>query len=243
VEFQFADFGTESVTQLGLNCGTWFFRSGCAAQMLVRMPCVGGITLGAFHSGEFEGFWSRFCGIKILYPVTPQETFEALVAGFFDPNPCIVLEHKLLYVSKGGDISFDGDISKVWRERQYSEGTDCTIVALGAMSDVALEAAKIANASADVWNPFVINPLKFDKIIESVKKTGRFMVVQESTNAAGLGDRFISIVSRECFSYLKKPPVLIAAPDMPVPFAPELEMLYRPAKELVAKEISQLIGA
>ncbi|MBD3392397.1 MAG: transketolase, partial [Chitinivibrionales bacterium] len=87
MEFQFADFGTEAVTQLGLNSATWYFRAGRPAPMLLRFPCGAGITLGAFHSGEFEGLWSRFPGLKILYPATAQETFEALVAGFYDPNP------------------------------------------------------------------------------------------------------------------------------------------------------------
>ena len=133
IEFQFADFSTEAVTQLGLNAGTWYFRTGCAAPMLVRLPCGGGLTVGAFHSGEFEGLWSRFPGLKLLYPATPQETYEALLAGFYDPNPCLVFEHKLLYWSRGGDIDFDGDLQAVWRPRRYTEGTDLTLVALGAM--------------------------------------------------------------------------------------------------------------
>ena len=115
IEFQFADFSTEAVTQLGLNAGTWHFRTGCAAPMLVRLPCGGGLTVGAFHSGEFEGLWSRFPGLKLIYPATPQETYEALLAGFHDPNPCLVFEHKLLYWSRSGDIDFDGDLKAVWR--------------------------------------------------------------------------------------------------------------------------------
>ncbi len=120
IEFQFADFSTEAVTQLGLNAGTWYFRTGCAAPMLVRLPCGGGMTVGAFHSGEFEGLWSRFPGLKLLYPATPQETYEALLAGFYDPNPCLVFEHKLLYWSRGGDIDFDGNLQAVWRSRRYA---------------------------------------------------------------------------------------------------------------------------
>ncbi len=243
IEFQFADFSTESVTQLGLNSGTWYFRSGKEAPLLVRLPCGGGITLGAFHSGEFEGLWSRFCGLKLLYPFTPQEMFEALVAGFYDPNPCMVFEHKLLYGSaKGSDINFDGDLSKVWKERQYAAGTDCTVIGTGAMLDVALAACKELGGSFDIFNPFVLNPLRPLQIIESVRKTGRLCVVQESTATAGLGDRIISMVCRECFSCLKKAPVLVSAPDAPVPFASELEVLYRPDKDRVKLVISQLIG-
>ena len=93
VEFQFADFSTECASQLGLNAGTWYFRAG-RGPILVRLPCGGGLTMGAFHSGEFEGLWSRFPGLKLLYPATPQETFEALLAGFYDRNPCLVFEYK-----------------------------------------------------------------------------------------------------------------------------------------------------
>jgi 2-oxoisovalerate dehydrogenase E1 component len=243
VEFQFSDFATECATQLGLNCGTWFFRSGSAAPVLFRFPCGGGVTLGAFHSGEYEGVWSRFCGLKLLYPFTAQEAFEALVAGFYDPNPCLVFEHKLLYGSaRGANIQFDGNCTNVWRERQYAEGTDCTIVATGAMCDVAISASQSIKSSVDIWNPFVLSPLNPVRIIESVKKTGRLMVIQESTEAGGMGDRIVSLVCRHCFSSLKKQPVLISAPDMPVPFAQELELFYRPSRERVAKELSKLIG-
>ena len=97
--------------------------------------------MGAFHSGEFEGLWSRFPGLKLLYPATAQETFEALVAGFYDPNPCLVFEHKLLYWSKSGEIDFDGNLESIWRPRRYTEGTDLTLVAFGAMVHEALAAA------------------------------------------------------------------------------------------------------
>ena len=141
LEFQFADFSTETATQLGLNAATWHFRSGCPAPMLIRLPCGGGLTVGAFHSGEFEGLWSRFPGLKLLYPATPQETFEALVAGFYDPNPCLVFENKLLYWSRSGDVDFDGDAAAVWRPRRYTEGNDLTLVAFGAMTHEAVRAA------------------------------------------------------------------------------------------------------
>ena len=242
IEFQFADFSTEAVTQVGLNAGTWHFRTGAAAPLLVRLPCGGGLTMGAFHSGEFEGLWSRFPGLKLLYPATAQETFEALVAGFYDPNPCLVFEHKLLYWSRSGDIDFDGDVEAIWRPRRYTEGTDLTLVALGAMVPLALAAATQSGCSVEVWNPLVLQPLEIGPIAESVKKTGRLLVVQESGETQGLGDRLVSLLARECFSALKAAPELISTPDAPVPFAPELEAAYRPNQEGIRRAIRAILA-
>jgi 2-oxoisovalerate dehydrogenase E1 component len=243
IEFQFADFSTEAVTQLGLNAGTWYFRTGCAAPMLVRLPCGGGLTMGAFHSGEFEGLWSRFPGLKLLYPATAQETYETLLAGFYDPNPCLVFENKLLYWSRSGDIDFDGDLKSVWRPRRYAEGSDLTLVALGAMVHPALAAAAQAGGGVDVWNPLVLQPLDIGPIAESLERTGRLLVVQESGETQGLADRLVSLLTRECFHALKEPPEIISSPDTPVPFAPELEAAFRPSQERICKAISAFLAA
>jgi 2-oxoisovalerate dehydrogenase E1 component len=241
VEFQFADFSTEAVTQIGLNAATWQFRTGQPAPILVRLPCGGGLTMGAFHSGEFEGLWSRFPGLKLFYPATAQETFEALVAGFYDPNPCIVLEHKLLYWSKSSEINFDGDLNAVWRARRYTEGSDVTLVAFGAMVHEAIAVAKVSRYSVEVWNPFVLRPLDLQPILESVRKTGRLLVVQESGADQGLGDQVISQVVRNGFNVFKRPPRLVASPDCPVPFAPELESDHRPNRRILEEAIAQLM--
>ena len=240
-EFQFADFSTETGTQLGLNAGTWYFRAGQPAPMLVRLPCGGGLTMGAFHSGEFEGFWSRFPGLKLLYPATAQETFEALVAGFYDPNPCLVFEHKLLYWSKSGEIAFDGNLESLWRPRRYTEGTDLTLVAFGAMVHEALAVAARSPRSIEVWNPFVLQPMDIGPILESVCKTGRLLVVQECGAMQGLGDHIISSVCREAIGVLKCPPKLVAAPDLPVPFAPELEAYCRPNSHRIEAAVDQMV--
>ena len=81
------------------------------------------------------------------------------MAGFYDPNPCLVFEHKLLYWSKGGEIDFDGNLEAVWRPRRYTEGTDLTLVAFGAMVHEALAAAARSPRSIEVWNPFVLQPM------------------------------------------------------------------------------------
>ena len=241
VEFQFADFSTEATSQIGLNAATWYFRSGCEVPILFRLPCGGGLTMGAFHSGEYEGIWSRFPGLKLLYPATPQETFEALLAGFYDRNPCLVFEHKLLYWSKSGDIAFNGDLQSIWRPRRYTEGTELTLIAMGAMVHDSLSAANRSGRGVEVWNPFVLEPLDLSPIMESVQETGRLLVVQECGETRGLGDRLISLVARECFSALKCPPRLISSPDVPVPFAPELESHYRPNSDKILVAIAEML--
>ncbi len=242
VEFQFADFSTESVTQLALNAATWYFRCGWPMPLLIRLPCGSGLTMGAFHSGEFEGLWARFPGLKVLYPATAQETFEALVAGYYDLNPCLVFEHKLLYWSKSGDIDFDGDLDAVWRPRLYTEGSELTLVAFGAMVHEALAAVSKCGRSVEIWNPFVLQPLRIEPIIDSVRKTGRLLVVQESCRAQGLGDRVIAEVCGEVMGSLRKPPAILSAPDAPVPFAPELEAAFRPNATRIEEMITALLA-
>ena len=241
LEFQFADFSTEAVTQIGLNAGTWYFRAGQPAPLLMRLPCGGGLTVGPFHSGEFEGLWSCFPGLKLLYPATPQETFEALLAGFYDRNPCLVLEHKLLYWSRSGPIDFDGNLAAVWRPRQYTEGDQLTLVAFGAMVHDAIAAAGELGGGVEVWNPFVLRPLNLDPIRRSVAKTGRLLVVQECSSAAGIGHRLIGQLFCAGGHSLKCAPELLAAPDTPVPFAPELESFYRPNPGKIAAAIRRML--
>lgn len=241
MEFQFADFSTEVGSQLGMNSSTWYFRSDRPAPLLFRLPCGGGVTMGAFHSGEFEGLWSRFPGLKLIYPSTTQETFEALVAGFYDPNPCIVFEHKQLYWSKSGEIDFDGDIEAIWRPRRYTEGSDLTVVAFGAMVHECLKVVSSSEHSVEVWNPFVLQPMDFAPILDSIRKTGRLLVVQECGEIQGLGDRIVSLACREAFGALKSPPRLIASPNMPIPFAPELEAIHRPSAQRIEATINTML--
>jgi 2-oxoisovalerate dehydrogenase E1 component len=245
VEYQFADFSTEAATQLGLNSGTWFFRSDVPAPVLFRLPCGGNYTVGPFHSMEFEGIWSRFPGLKVLYPVTPQETFEALVAGFYDPNPCIVLENKFLYGNSKGEINFDGDLQKVWRPRNHRQGNDITVVAMGSMVHESLKASQKSSGSIDIWNPFVMSPRGdyniMGPIVESVKRTGRLLVVQESQEISGIGKDIIADVTREAYGSFRTAPRLLASLNTPVPFAPILEAHYRPNSQRIEEAVQEMM--
>ncbi|OHB67473.1 MAG: hypothetical protein A2V70_15950 [Planctomycetes bacterium RBG_13_63_9] len=153
-----------------------------------------------------------------------------------------MLEHKLLYWSRSGPIDFDGDLDSVWRPRRYTEGSDLTLVAFGAMVHEATAAAGRCPRSVEVWNPFVLSPLNLGPIAASVEKTGRLLVVQECGATQGLGDRVISLAVRQCGRAMRHPPKLIAAPDVPVPFAPELESFCRPDTDKILAGIEQMFG-
>jgi 2-oxoisovalerate dehydrogenase E1 component len=245
-EDQFADFATEHATQL-LNAATWYFRTQRPAPLLLRMPCGSIPGMGPFHSAEVEGLWSRIPGVKALYPATAQETFEALIAGYYDPNPVVVFEHKGLYwgAPGSGKIDFDGDLKKVWRPRIYTQGNDVTVVAIGAMVHEALKAQQnIPSYSLEIINPFVLSPLEktvMDPLIESVKKTGRLVVVEESSEQMGIGEKFISTIGRAASKHYKSNPFLIAAPNMPVPAAPELENWYRPNHQRIEEAVQEMM--
>jgi 2-oxoisovalerate dehydrogenase E1 component len=110
------------------------------------------------------------------------------------------------------------------------------------MVETAVAAAEQCGRSVDVWNLFSISPLRLEVIEESLAKSGRLLVVQESGATAGLGDLVISRLCRSSFADLKKPPVLVSAPDTPVPFAPELEAVYRPDVAGVSRAMVQILG-
>ena len=118
-----------------------------------------------------------------------------------------------------------------------------TLVAFGGMVHDSLAAVRRSGHSVEVWNPFVLQPLDLGPIKKSVQKTGRLLVVQECGETQGLGDRVISLVARQEFDGLKRPPALISARDVPVPFAPELESAVRPNVDTILAGIEKLLTA
>jgi pyruvate/2-oxoglutarate/acetoin dehydrogenase E1 component len=103
--------------------------------------------------------------------------------------------------------------------------------------EIADQAVRETSYKADIWNPFMVGPLDMGPIFDSIKKTGRLLVVHDNTDIAGLGNHLVSLVCRECFGQLKCAPEVISAPFIPVPFAPELEAFYRPSKERVIQAL------
>ena len=245
-EFQFADFATEATTQIALNAATMHFRSGAACPLVLRLPTGGGLTFGSFHSQELDSFFLAMPGLTALYPSTPQDAFNAVLAAYEDPNPVLLFEHKALYRRGRSPVAWDPNYRDVWQPRQMRTGDFATFVTYGEMMHLADEACEYFAAeyetSFDLFDLRALSPLPLDPIRASLARTGRLIVLHEGRRTHGFGAELVARLVEENFRALKSAPLRIASLDLPVPFAPELEHAFRPTKEKIIDAISAWMG-
>jgi 2-oxoisovalerate dehydrogenase E1 component len=245
-EFQFADFATEATTQITLNAATMHFRSGAACPLVLRMPCGGGLTFGSFHSQELESLFLSMPGLKALYPSTPQDAFNAVLAAYEDDNPVILFEHKALYRRGREQVSWDPNYRDIWKPRRIRPGDFATMVSYGEMVHIAAEACEYFSSEYDIsfelFDLRALSPLPMGEIESSLARTGRLIVLHEGRLTHGFGAELVARLVERQFGALKAPPLRIASLDLPVPFAPELEAVFRPTRKKVIERISSWLG-
>ncbi len=245
-EFQFADFATDAATQIALNAATYFFRAGQKCPVVFRLPCGGGLTFGSFHSQELETAFLSFPGLKALYPSNPQDAFNALLAAYEDDNPVILFEHKALYRRGKHPVKWDPDYRAVWSPAKIRSGDFATIVTYGEMVQLTDEACAYLQEeyekTFDLFDLRALAPLRLDAIKTSLTRTGRLVVVHEGRRTHGFGAELVARLTEEHFGSLKAAPLRIASLDIPVPFAPELEAVYRPSKDKIVEAIAAWLG-
>ena len=245
-EFQFADFSTEAATQLTLNAATMHFRSGAKVPLVLRLPCGGGLTMGSFHSQELESFFLSMPGLKALYPSTPQDAFDALLAAYEDDNPVLLFEHKGLYRRGRAPVAWNPNYRDVWRPRRVRAGDFATFVTYGEMVHFAEEAAAYFateyERTLDLFDLRCLAPLSLDAVEESLACTHRLIVLHEGRRTHGFGAELVARLAEKHFFALDAPPLRIASLDLPVPFAPELELAFRPTKEKIIEQIAAWMG-
>ena len=245
-EFQFADFVTEAATQITLNAATYHFRSGAAVPIVFRLPTGGGLTFGSFHSQELDSCLLSMPGLKALYPSTPQDAFNALLAAYEDHNPVLLFEHKALYRRGKAPVSWDAHYRAVWTPRQLRTGDFATFVTYGEMVHLAEAASDYFSAeyekSFDLFDLRALSPLKLEAIERSLARTGRLIVLHEGRRTHGFGAELVARLTEKHFSSLQAAPLRIASLDLPVPFAPELEQAFRPTLEKIIERITEWMG-
>lgn len=245
-EFQFSDFATEAGTQIMLNAATLHFRSGAACPLVLRFPCGGGLTLGSFHSQELEAAFLSMPGLKGLYPSTPQDAFDALLAAYEDNNPVILFEHKGLYRRGRAPVVWNPHYRQVWQPKQLRQGSFATFISYGEMVHVAEEACDYLAAeyevAFDLFDLRALAPLRLETIKASLARTGRLVVLHEGRRTHGFGAELVARLTEEHFGQLKAAPLRLASLDIPVPFAPELEKVHRPTRDGVVEQLVNWMG-
>ena len=244
-EFQFADFSTEAVTQITQNAATFYFRSGASVPLVLRLPC-GAVGLGSFHSQELESFFLSIPGLKAIYPSTPQDAFNAVLAAYEDNNPVLLFEHKGLYRRGKHPVTWDPNFRDVWLPKHVRSGDYATLITYGEMVHVAEDVSQYFSdeyeRSFDLFDLRGLSPLKLDTIRESLNRTHRLIILHEGRRTHGFGAELVSQLVEELFFALEAPPLRITSLDIPVPFAIELETAYRPNRDKVIEHIVNWMG-
>ena len=224
VEMQFADFVTSGFNPIVNNLAKTHYRWGENADVVVRMPTGAGVGAGPFHSQSNEAWFTHTPGLKVVYPAFPEDAKGLLNASINDPNPVMFFEHKALYRSFSEPVCDDYFTTEIGKAKLIAEGNDVSIISYGMGVHWALEVLKNNPViSADLIDLRTLVPLDKDAILNSVKKTGKAIVLHEDCMMGGFGADIASIISDSCFEYLDAPVKRSASIDTPVPFARELE--------------------
>jgi len=228
---QFSDFVTVGFNQIVNNLAKLHWRWGQNADVVVRMPTGAGVAAGPFHSQSTEAWFFHVPGLKIVYPAFPEDAKGLLAAAIEDPNPVLYFEHKFLYRSLREDIYDDYYTTEIGKAAVLKKGTDVTIVTYGLGVHWALETLENnTSISADLIDLRTLAPLDMAAVIESVKKTGKVIVLHEDVEIGGIGAELVTQINEACFEYLDAPIRRVASLNTPIPFEADLEKNFLPNK-------------
>ena len=257
VEIQFADYFYPASDQIVSEAARLRYRSAgdFTAPLTIRMPCGGGIYGGQTHSQSPEALFTHVCGIRTVMPSNPYDAKGLLIAAIECNDPVVFLEPKRLY-----NGPFDGHHDRPlvpWSEhalsrvpeghytvplessRLFKPGQDVTIVCYGTMVWVSEAGAREAGVDAEIIDLRSLWPLELQPIIDSVKKTGRCVIVHEATRTSGFGAELAALVQEHCFYHLEAPIERVAGWDTPYPHAQE--WMYFPGPARIAKALQRVM--
>jgi pyruvate/2-oxoglutarate/acetoin dehydrogenase E1 component len=245
VEIMFFPFITLATDMLVNHAAKLRYLSGGKSSfpLTVRVKAGVNFSSGCQHSHNLEAWLAHSPGLKVVFPSTPADAKGLLLNAIFDPNPVIMIEELMLYWMKG-EVP-EGDYRIPFGEaRVIMPGQDCTVVSYGGAIYTAMEAAKDLSeegVSLEVVDLRSLVPFDKTAILESVRRTGRLVVLHDATKFAGFGAEIAAIVAEEAFDVLKAPIRRVAAPDIPVPLSPPLEKFYRPSPAMVVEAVQSIV--
>ena len=223
----------------------YMFGGQVTVPMVIRAPGGGGSQLGAQHSQSLEAYFMHAPGMYVATPAPPADAKGLLKTAIRDNNPVMYLEHEALYNSKG-DVSDDPEYLIPFGKAEIKrQGSEVTIVAYSRMTILALQAAselEKEGISCEIVDLRTLTPLDTESFVESVRRTGRAVVVEESWRTCGVGAELTSLIYEGCFEYLKAPVKRVAALDVPSPYSRKLEKLCIPTTEDIVLAVKETLS-
>jgi 2-oxoisovalerate dehydrogenase E1 component len=227
VELQFADFISSGFNPVVNYLAKSFYRWGQEADIVLRMPCGAGVGAGPFHSQTNEAWFTKTPGLKVLYPAFPYDAKGLLISAIQDPNPILFFEHKALYRSQRQEVPVDYFSIPIGKAAMLKRGEDVTIITYGAGVHWALETLNNNHEiSADLIDLRSIQPIDYECIMDSVKKTNRAIILQEDSLFGGIASDISSFLMENAFEFLDAPVKRVGSLNTPIPFADSLERQY-----------------
>jgi len=238
IEMQFSDFVSVGFNQIVNNLAKSHYRWGQPSDVVVRMPTGGGVAAGPYHSQSTEVWFTKVPGLKVVYPATAEDAKGLLLQSFADPNPVLFFEHKKLYRSIKSKVPEAYYTLPFGKARFHKRGEDLTIVTYGLGVWIALEVIeRHPEIKMDLIDLRTLIPWDIESVLESVRKTGKLIVLHEDTMVNGLGAEISAVVTEEIFEELDAPVMRAASMNTPVPFDVELEKQFLPTHEFEEKLI------
>ena len=244
VEIQFVDFIYPAFDQIVSELAKMRWRSAgqYACPVVVRAPYGGGIRGGLYHSQSPEAYFCHTAGLTVVIPATPTEAKGLLLAAIAGEDPVIFLEPKRLYRTLKEDVPEGRFTTPLSKAEVVRAGEQCTLIAYGAMVPVALDAS--AQAEARGWSVEVVNlrtlvPLDADTVLESVRKTGRVVILHEAPRTCGFGAELAALVAEQALTFLLAPVLRVTGYDTPFPYT--LEHAYLPDAPRVLRALEHVM--
>ena len=229
VEMQFADFVSTGFNPIVNLLAKSHYRWLENADVVVRMPCGGGTQAGPFHSQTNEAWFTKTPGLKVVYPAFPIDAKGLLNTAINDPNPVLFFEHKQLYRSVYQEVPTDYYTIPFGQAAHIRQGNHISIISYGAGIHWALEIlAKHPHIEADLIDLRTLQPLDTTTIFESVKKTGKAIILQEDSIFGSMASDISALIMENCFQYLDAAVQRIGSLETPIPFVKALEDQYLP---------------
>jgi len=244
-EIMFGDLSALAMDQIANQAAKirYMFGGQASCPLVIRTPFGAGVNIASHHSQSLEAWFMHVPGLQVAVPSTPYDAKGLLKTAIRGSSPVFFCEHKLLYPVEGDvpeeEYTIPFGVAEVKRK-----GSDITVVATMYMVHKARNAAselEKEGLSVEVVDPRTLTPLDKKAIVDSVKKTGRLVIVSEDCKTGGVSAEISSVVAEEAIDYLDSPIKRVTGADTPIPFSPPLEQYVIPDEKAIIKAIKEVV--